>query len=394
MARDAAADIRDPVAREIVASVGVWVDREVRPAASEYERADEFPEPLVAGMADMGLFAIKVPEAYGGLDLGFECYAGVCVELARGWMSLAGVLNTHVLVGYAIDAYGTEEQKRRFLPRMVAPEIRAALSITEPDAGSDAQAIRTRAVRDGDDYVVNGQKMWVTNGRRAGVYLVLTKTDPAARPAHRGISAFLVEPGAEGFSVGRKLEKLGYKGVETTELAFEDARVPAGNLLGGEEGRGFQHAMSALEVGRINVAARGVGVAQAAFDDAIAYAQRRTAFGKPIAQHQAQQLRLAEMATKIRAARLLTFDAARRKDGGERSDLDAGMAKLFATEVCQEVVLEAMRLHGGVGYSTELPLERYYRDAPVMVIAEGTSDIQKLVIARALLREHAIPEAP
>ena len=394
MARDAAADIRDPVAREIVASVGVWVDREVRPAASEYERADAFPEPLVAGMADMGLFAIKVPEAYGGLDLGFECYAGVCVELARGWMSLAGVLNTHVLVGYAIDAYGTEEQKRRFLPRMVAPEIRAALSITEPDAGSDAQAIRTRAVRDGDDYVVNGQKMWVTNGRRAGVYLVLTKTDPEARPAHRGISAFLVEPGAEGFSVGRKLEKLGYKGVETTELAFEDARVPAGNLLGGEEGRGFQHAMSALEVGRINVAARGVGVAQAAFDDAIAYAQRRTAFGKPIAQHQAQQLRLAEMATKIRAARLLTFDAARRKDGGERSDLDAGMAKLFATEVCQEVVLEAMRLHGGVGYSTELPLERYYRDAPVMVIAEGTSDIQKLVIARALLREHAIPEAP
>lgn len=394
MARDAAADIRDPVAREIVASVGVWVDREVRPAASEYERADEFPEPLVAGMADMGLFAIKVPEAYGGLDLGFECYAGVCVELARGWMSLAGVLNTHVLVGYAIDAYGTEEQKRRFLPRMVAPEIRAALSITEPDAGSDAQAIRTRAVRDGDDYVINGQKMWVTNGQRAGVYLVLTKTDPAARPAHRGISAFLVEPGAEGFSVGRKLEKLGYKGVETTELAFEDARVPAGNLLGGEEGRGFQHAMSALEVGRINVAARGVGVAQAAFDDAIAYAQRRTAFGKPIAQHQAQQLRLAEMATKIRAARLLTFDAARRKDGGERSDLDAGMAKLFATEVCQEVVLEAMRLHGGVGYSTELPLERYYRDAPVMVIAEGTSDIQKLVIARALLREHAIPEAP
>ena len=390
MARDFAADILDPVAQEIVSNVGVWVDREVKPVASEYEHADEYPEPLVAGMSEMGLFAIKVPEAYGGLDLSFECYAGVCIELARGWMSLAGVLNTHVLVGYAIDAYGTDDQKERFLTRMVQPEIRGALSITEPDAGSDAQAIKTQATRDGDDYVINGQKMWVTNGQRAGVYLVLTKTDPEAQPAHRGISAFLVEPGADGFLVGRKLDKLGYKGVETTELAFDNARVPAGNLLSGDEGRGFQQVMSALEAGRINVAARGVGVAQAAFEDSIAYAQRRVAFGKPIAQHQAQQIRLAEMATKIRAARLLTLDAARRKDAGGRSDLDAGMAKLFATEVCQEVVLDAMRLHGGVGYSTELPLERYYRDAPVMVIAEGTSDIQKLVIARGLLREYAI----
>ena len=331
-----------------------------------------------------------MPEEYGGLDLSFECYAGVCIELARGWMSLAGVLNTHVLVGYAISTYGAEEQKQRFLPRMVDPEIRAALSITEPDAGSDAQAIKTQATRDGDDYVINGQKMWVTNGQRAGVYLVLTKTDIEAQPPHRGISAFLVEPDTEGFFVGRKLDKLGYKGVETTELAFDNARVPAGNLLSGDEGRGFQHVMSALEVGRINVAARGVGVAQAAFEDAIAYAQQRVAFGKPIGQHQAQQIRLAEMATKIRAARLLTFDAARRKDSGVRSDLDAGMAKLFATEVCQEVVLDALRLHGGVGYSTELPLERYYRDAPVMVIAEGTSDIQKIVIARSLLRDYAI----
>ncbi len=390
MARDFAADILDPVAQEIVSNVGVWVDREVKPVASEYEHADEYPEPLVAGMAEMGLFAIKVPEAYGGLDLSFECYAGVCIELARGWMSLAGVLNTHVLVGYAIDEYGTEDQKERFLTRMVQPEIRAALSITEPDAGSDAQAIKTQATRDGDDYVINGQKMWVTNGQRAGVYLVLTKTDPEAQPAHRGISAMLVEPETEGFVVGRKLDKLGYKGVETTELAFDNARVPAANLLSGDEGRGFQQVMGALEVGRINVAARGVGVAQAAFEDSIAYAQRRVAFGKPIAQHQAQQIRLAEMATKIRAARLLTLDAARRKDGGGRSDLEAGMAKLFATEVCQEVVLDALRLHGGVGYSTELPLERYYRDAPVMVIAEGTSDIQKLVIARNLLREYAI----
>ena len=390
MPRDHAADILDPIAKEVVNNVGVWVDKEVVPVASEFEHADEFPEPLVKGMADMGLFAIKIPEQYGGLDLSFECYAGVCIELARGWMSLAGVLNTHVLVAWAINAYGTEEQKENYLRRMVEPEIRAALSITEPDAGSDAQAIKTQARRDGDDYLISGQKMLVTNGQRAGVYLVLTKTEMDTTPPHKGISAFLVDAGTEGFTVGRKLEKLGYKGVETTELSFENARVPALNILGGSEGSGFQHVMSALEVGRINVASRGVGVAQAAFEDSIHYAQQRTAFGKPIAQHQAQQLRLAEMATKIRAARLLTFDAARKKDAGQRTDLDAGMAKLYATEVAQEVVLEAMRIHGGVGYSNELPLERYYRDAPVMVIAEGTSDIQKLVIARNLLREYQI----
>ena len=390
MPRDHAADILDPIAKEVVNNVGVWVDKEVVPVASEFEHADEFPEPLVNGMAEMGLFAIKIPEQYGGLDLSFECYAGVCIELARGWMSLAGVLNTHVLVAWAINAYGTEEQKENYLHRMVEPEIRAALSITEPDAGSDAQAIKTQARRDGDDYLISGQKMWVTNGQRAGVYLVLTKTEMDTTPPHKGISAFLVDAGTEGFTVGRKLEKLGYKGVETTELSFENARVPALNILGGSEGSGFQHVMSALEVGRINVASRGVGVAQAAFEDSIHYAQQRTAFGKPIAQHQAQQLRLAEMATKIRAARLLTFDAARKKDAGQRTDLDAGMAKLYATEVAQEVVLEAMRIHGGVGYSNELPLERYYRDVPVMVIAEGTSDIQKLVIARNLLREYQI----
>jgi alkylation response protein AidB-like acyl-CoA dehydrogenase len=390
MARDYAADITDPVAREIVTNVGVWVDREVKPVASQYEHADEFPEPLVKGMADMGLFGIKIPEKYGGLDLSFECYAGVCIELARGWMSLAGIINTHVLVGYAISEYGTEEQKQKYLPKMVAPDIRCALSITEPDAGSDAVAIKTTARRDGDDYIINGQKMWVTNGQRAGVYLVLTKTDPDAQPRHRGITAFLVDAGTPGFTPGRKLEKLGYKGVETTELTFDDARVPATQVLGGKEGQGFQHVMSALEVGRINVAARGVGVAQAAFDEAIRYAQKREAFGKPIFEHQAQQLRLAEMITKIRAARLLTLDAARKKDSGARSDLDAGMAKLFATEIAQECVLDAMRIHGGVGYSKELPLERFYRDAPLMVIAEGTSDIQKIVIARNIVKEYPV----
>ncbi|MCC6382050.1 MAG: acyl-CoA dehydrogenase family protein, partial [Dehalococcoidia bacterium] len=281
-------------------------------------------------------------------------------------------------------------QKQRYLPRLVEPEIRCALSITEPDAGSDAQAINTQARRDGDDYVLNGQKMWVTNGHRAGVYLVMTKTDPTAEPRHRGITAFLVDHDTPGFIKGKKFDKLGYKGVETTELAFDDARVPASQVLGGREGQGFQHIMSALEVGRINVAGRGVGVAQSAFDDAIRYAQVRRAFGKPIFEHQAQQLRLAEMATKIRAARLLTFDAARKKDSGSRSDLDAGMAKLFATEMCQEVVLDAMRIHGGVAYSKELPLERYYRDAPLMIIAEGTSDIQKIVIARSLVRDYPV----
>ncbi len=390
MARDFAADILDPIAREIVSNVGVWVDREVRPSASEFEHADEFPEPLLKGMSDMGLFGIKIPESYGGLDLTFECYAGVCIELARGWMSLAGIINTHVLVGYAINEYGTTEQKDYYLPKLVEPEMRCALSITEPDAGSDAQAIKTTARRDGDDYVINGQKMWVTNGHRAGVYLVMTKTDPNAEPRHRGITAFLVPHDTPGFIKGKKFEKLGYKGVETTELSFEDARVPASAVLGGQEGSGFQHIMSALEVGRVNVAARGVGVAQAAFDDAIRYAQKREAFGVPIIQHQAQQIRLAEMATKIRAARLLTFDAARKKDAGERSDLDAGMAKLFATEIAQEVVLDAMRIHGGVAYSKELPLERYYRDAPLMIIAEGTSDIQKLVITRNLLRDYPV----
>ncbi len=390
MARDYAADIIDPIGREIVANVGTWVDREVKPVASEYEHADEYPTPLVKGMSEMGLFGIKIPEAYGGLDLSFETYAGVCMELARGWMSLAGIINTHVLVGYAISEYGTEEQKQRFLPRLVEPEIRCALSITEPDAGSDAQAIKTTARRDGDDYIINGQKMWVTNGQRAGVYLVMTKTDPSAEPRHRGITAFLVEAGTPGFTSGKKFDKLGYKGVETTELSFDDARVPATAVLGGKEGSGFQHIMSALEVGRINVSARGVGLAQAAFDDAIRYAQKRYAFGKPIFEHQAQQLRLAEMAMKIRAGRLLTLDAARKKDSGARSDLDAGIAKLYSTEMCQEVVLDALRIHGGVGYSKDLPLERYYRDAPLMVIAEGTSDIQKTVIARQIVKDYPV----
>jgi alkylation response protein AidB-like acyl-CoA dehydrogenase len=352
MARDFAADINDPIAREIVNNVGVWVDKEVKPVASDFEHADEFPEPLLKGMSDMGLFGIKIPEQYGGLDLSFECYSGVCIELARGWMSLAGIINTHVLVGYAISEYGTEEQKDHYLPLLVEHAIRCALTITEPDAGSDAQAIKTTARRDGDDYVINGQKMWVTNGHRAGVYLLMAKTDPTAQPRHKGITAFLVDHDTPGFTKGKKFDKLGYKGVETTELAFDDARVPSTAVLGGEEGHGFQHIMSALEVGRINVASRGVGLAQAAFDDAIRYAQKREAFGVPIFQHQAQQIRLAEMA--------------------------------------QEVALDAMRIHGGVSYSKELPLERYYRDAPLMIIAEGTSDIQKIVIARQLVKEYPI----
>lgn len=376
--------------QQIVRTIRTFVEREVMPVASDYEHRDEFPEPLVNQMKELGIFACTLPEEYGGLGLSFLTYAAIVEELARGWMSLGGIINTHVIVAHMIDQFGTSGQKERFLPKMAAGDIRGALCLTEPNAGSDVQAIQTTAVRDGDDYVLNGNKMFVTNGRRAGVYAVLTKTDPQAKPAHRGMTMFLVERDTPGFSVGRDIEKLGYKGVDTTELIFQDARVPADNLLGGDEGRGFQHAMSGLEVGRINVAARGVGLAQAAFEDAIRYAQQRRTFGRPIAEHQAIQIKLADMATKIEAARLLTYWAADKKDKGERSDLEAGMAKLFATEVANEVALEAMRIHGGYGYTKEMRVERYYRDAPVMVIAEGTSEIQKTVIARNLLRKYAI----
>jgi alkylation response protein AidB-like acyl-CoA dehydrogenase len=378
--------------REIVAVVRDFVERDVVPVAAELERRDEFPEQLVGTMKELGLFGLLVPEAYGGLGVEVSTYALVQTELSRGWMSLSGVLNTHTIAAWMIASFGTEEQRERLLPRLATGELRAAYSMTEPHAGSDVQSIRTRADREGDDYLLTGQKMWVTNGLRAGMVMLLAKTDPAAEPPHRGMSGFVVEkePGVAeqpGLTVGAPLKKLGYKGVESVELAFDGFRIPAANLLGGEEGGGFRQFMSGIELGRINIAARAVGVGRAALEHALRYAKEREAFGKPIAEHQAIQLKLADMATKLEAARLLTAEAARRKDAGERVDLHAGMAKLFATETAHEVVFEAMRIFGGYGYSPEYPIERLYRDTPLMIIGEGTNEMQRLVIARRLLED-------
>jgi len=367
-----------------------FVEREVLPVAHDLEKQDIYPAELVEKLRGLGIFGATIPEAYGGLGMDFLTYTQIIEELSRGWMSLAGIINTHVLVAYMIATYGTEEQRRAFLPVMAEGEKRGGICLSEANAGSDVQAISMTAMREGDDYILNGSKLWVTNGLRASIFAVLARTDPGAQPPHRGMSLFLVEKGTSGLYVGRSFEKLGYKGVETAELIFDVVRVSASRLLGGREGEGFKHAMSGLEVGRINVAARAVGVAQAAFEDAIGYAQQRSTFGKPIAQHQAIQLKLADMATSIEAARLLLRQAARKKDGGERCDLEAGMAKLFATETCQQVTLEAMRIFGGFGYTKDFNVERYYRDAPFMLVGEGTSEIQKLVIARQLLERFQI----
>jgi alkylation response protein AidB-like acyl-CoA dehydrogenase len=376
----------------IVAEVRRFVEREVIPAAHELEKYDTYPVALIEKLKTMGIFAATIAEEYGGLGLDFETYVHIVEELARGWMSLSGIVNTHVLVVYMIQCYGTAEQRQRFLPVMALGERRGGLCLSEANAGSDVQAITMTATRDGTDYLLNGAKLWVTNGVNAGIFAVLARTDPAARPPYRGMSIFLVEKGTAGLSVGRSFEKLGYKGVDTAELIFDNVRVPSANLLGGVEGQGFRHAMSGLEVGRINVAARAVGLAQAAFEDAIRYAQQRETFGQPIVQHQAIQMKLADMATKIEAARLLLQKAAMKKDRGERSDLEAGMAKLFASEMCQEVTLEAMRIFGGFGYTKEFNVERYYRDAPFMLVGEGTSEIQRLIIARQLLQQYRLEE--
>jgi alkylation response protein AidB-like acyl-CoA dehydrogenase len=381
--------------REVVSLVRQFTDEQIIPVASDLERDDIFPDQIVAGLKELGLFGFTIPEQYGGLGLDLTTYALCVIELSRGWMSVSGIINTHFIVADMIMRDGTEEQKQRFLPQMATGEVRCGFSMTEPEAGSDVQAIRTRAVRDGDDYVVNGQKMWVTNGLRSGLVALLVKTDPDAKPAHRGMSCLLVEkpPGAAqdgGLTIPPQLGKLGYKGVETTELVFQDHRVPAANLLGEGEGHGFQQMMSGIEVGRVNVAARGVGVAQRAFELAIRYAQEREAFGKPIAKHQGIQFKLAEMATKIEASRLLMLSAARKKDAGERSDVEAGMAKLYASEICHEVVEDSFRIHGGYGYSKEYEIERLYRDAPLLLVGEGTSEIQKLIVARGMLARYPL----
>jgi alkylation response protein AidB-like acyl-CoA dehydrogenase len=374
--------------RDIVALVRDFVEKEIIPVAHDLEHDDVYPEDIVRKMKQLGFFGFAISEQWGGAGLNYETYAMVCEEIARGWMSITGVINTHFLVAYLVDTFGTDEQKQRFLPKLATGEYHGGYSMSEPGCGSDVQSIRTRAVRDNGEYVINGTKMWATNGEHATVVATLVKTDPDAQPAHKGMSVILAEKKYDGFSASRKIEKLGYKGVETTELVFDGNRQPAANLLGGVEGKGFQQMMAAIEVGRINVAARGVGVAQRAFELAIAYAQERVTFGKPIAQHQAIQFYLAEMGTAIEAARLMTLMAAQKKDAGERSDIEAGMAKLFATETCFEVVTKAMRIHGGYGFSKEYLVEQLYRDAPLLIIGEGTSEIQKMIIGRGLIERY------
>ena len=367
-----------------------FVRRDVDPVVNYFENEDIYPQELVDKMAEMGLFGIMIPEEYGGLGLDYTTFALIFEELSKGWMSLTGPLGTHHILAYVISTYGSDEMKQRFLPKMAEGVIRGGLALTEPGGGSDMQNLQTSAVKDGEEYVINGNKMFISNGASGNAFAVLARTDKTANPPHRGISCFVVEKPAAGFTVAQKLDKLGYRGIDTTELVFDNVRIPTENLVGDVEGRGFGQVMSGLEGGRINVAARAVGVATAAFDAAIKYAQQRESFGQPIAQHQAIQLKLAEMATNIEAARLLTYEAARKKDSGERVDLEAGMAKLFASEMCGEVTMEAMRIHGGYGYIKDYPLERYYRDAPLMIIGEGTNEIQKLIIARRLLQKYQI----
>ena len=370
--------------RAVVSTVADFVDRDVRPVARELEHANEYPEKLIGQMKALGIFGLAIPEPYGEAPVSTPCYAEVTAELARGWMSLAGAMGGHTVVSKLLLQFGTPEQRDRYLPRMATGEVRAAMALTEPGGGSDLQAMTTIARRDRDGYIINGAKTWITNARRSQLIALLCKTDPEATPRHRGISIMLVEHG-DGLVVSRDLPKLGYKGVESCELSFTDYRAPASALLGGEPGRGFAQMMKGLEIGRIQVASRAVGVAQAAFDDALKYAQQRQSFGLPIWKHQQVGAYLADMATKLTASRQLVQYAAERYDAGERCDLEAGMAKLFASEAAMEIALNAVRIHGGYGYSTEFDVERYFRDAPLMIVGEGTNEIQRNVIAEQLI---------
>ncbi len=369
----------------LVATVRAFVDRDVRPTVREVEHANTYPEAWIEAMKHLGIFGLAVPEEYGGTPVSTPCYVEVTQELARGWMSLAGAMGGHTVVAKLLALFGTEEQKQHYLPLMATGELRATMALTEPAGGSDLQAITTTARPDGDQLVINGSKTWISNARRSGLIALLAKTDPDANPKHRGISVVLVEPGP-GLSISRDLPKLGYKGVESCELSFDDYRTPASAILGGEPGQGFAQMMKGLETGRIQVASRALGVATAALDDALAYAQSRMSFGVPIWKHQSIGNYLAEMATKLTAARQLTLHAARRYDSGGRADMEAGMAKLFASETAMEIALNAVRIHGGYGYSTEYDVERYFRDAPLMIVGEGTNEIQRNVIAAQLVK--------
>jgi alkylation response protein AidB-like acyl-CoA dehydrogenase len=373
----------------LVDTVRAFIERDVKPTVREVEHANEYPETWIAQMKQIGIYGLAIPESYGGSPVSTRCYVMVTQELSRGWMSLAGAMGGHTVVAKLLSLFGTEEQKRTYLPAMATGEVRATMALTEPGGGSDLQNMKTTAVADGSDLVINGSKTWISNARRSGLIALLCKTDPSAKPRHTGISVVLVEHGP-GLTVSRDLPKLGYKGVETCELTFDDYRVPASVILGGVPGRGFAQMMKGLETGRIQVASRALGVATAALEDALRYAQERESFGQPIWKHQAVGHYLADMATKLTAARQLTLYAADRYDAGERADMEAGMAKLFASEVAMEIALNAVRIHGGYGYSTEFDVERYFRDAPLMIVGEGTNEIQRGVIARQLVARHPV----
>ncbi|MGH8621230.1 MAG: acyl-CoA dehydrogenase family protein [Burkholderiales bacterium] len=371
----------------ILKSVDRFLEREVRPVVRALEAADTYPAAIVEKLKTLGLFGATIAPEFGGLGLPAVTYARIVERMSAVWMSVPGFFNSHLIMAGAVERYGTEEQKRRYLPRFASGELRGGIALTEPDCGTDLQAIRTQARRQGDHYVVNGAKTWITNSAEGQILAVLVKTDPRALPAHKGMSLLLIEKGP-GFKLVRKLEKLGYRGIDTAELLFEDCRVPAANLIGTAEGRGLQQVLNGLELGRINVAARGAGLARACLEESLRYAQQRRTFGKPIAEHQAIQIKLADMATRVEAARLLVEHAARAYDAGGRCDLEAGMAKLYATEAALENSLEAMRIHGAYGYSKEFNIERYYRDAPLLAIGEGTNELQRIIIARQLVKRH------
>ncbi|MEV5561052.1 acyl-CoA dehydrogenase family protein [Nonomuraea wenchangensis] len=396
MGRLAQTDGLSDVQREILSTVRAFVDKEILPVATELEHRDEYPTDIVEGMKELGLFGIMIPEEYGGLGESLLTYALVVEEIARGWMSLSGIINTHFIVAYMINQHGTEEQKRHFLPRMAEGAVRGAFSMSEPHCGSDVSAIRTKAVRQGDEYVIDGQKMWLTNGGSANLVAVLARTDEGASSVYRNMTTFLVEkePGfgqtRPGLTIPSKIAKMGYKGVDTTEMVLEGVRVPADRVLGGAPGKGFYQMMDGVEVGRVNVAARGCGVAQRAFELGVRYAQQRETFGKPLHEHQAIQFKLAEMATKVEAAHQMMVTAARKKDSGRRNDLESGMAKYLASEYCKEVVEDAFRIHGGYGYSKEYEIERLYREAPMLLIGEGTAEVQKMIIGRRLMEEYRL----
>ncbi|MFM8586680.1 MAG: acyl-CoA dehydrogenase family protein [Gammaproteobacteria bacterium] len=377
------------VDQEIIDSIERWAERELKPIAKKFDHADEYPLEIVEQMKELGLFGATILPEYGGLGLSASTYARIVMSIASIWMAPVGIFNSHLIMAACVQRHGTEDQKKKWLPRFASGDIRGGIGLTEPNAGTDLQAIRTIARREGDHYVINGTKTWITNGVYGSCFGVLVKTDPEAQPRHKGMTMFLCEKG-DGFVAAKKIRKLGYKSIDSAELVFTDFRVSADNLIGGIEGRGFQQAVGGLELGRINVAARGAGIAAGALRDALRYAQERQTFGKPIAQHQAIQLKLADMATRVEAARLLIEQAARKYDTGERCDLESSMAKLFASEAGVENSLEAMRIFGGYSYSTDLDVERYYRDAPLMCIGEGTNEMQRIIIARQLIERNPV----